>query len=289
MFALLAAARFAHFAAICCLFGLAAFPFYAAGRGEIAPAFPRALRWSAVLALVTAWIELLALSANMGGALTAAFDPQILSAVTGDTQVGRVWLARILLAVVVLAVRVRPRPGRDPLLLGLSGLLLVSVALTGHSGLPGGVPGLLHMGADAVHLLAAGWWIGGLLALVLAARKLGTQAADVLERFSGTGYGAVAAIVFTGLFKSALLLASLDASVTSAYGWVLLAKVGTVAAMGAIAFANKLWITPALKRGDDPALWLGRLQRQVTLEFALGVAVLALVGALGAMQPPVSS
>jgi putative copper resistance protein D len=87
----------------------------------------------------------------------------------------------------------------------------------------------------------------------------------------------------------ALLLASLDASVTSAYGWVLLAKVGTVAAMGAIAFSNKLWITPALKRGDDPALWLGRLQRQVTLKFALGVAVLALVGALGAMQPPVST
>jgi putative copper resistance protein D len=291
MFEFLAAARFAHFAAICILFGLAAFPFYAVGPGEDAPRFDRAIRWSAVLALLTAWIVLLAMTANIGGSAASAFDPGVLSAVAGDTQFGRVWMGRIVLAVVLLAfcVKRRVRPGRDKALLILSGLLLASVALTGHSALPGGVPGILHTIADVAHLIAAGWWVGGLLALVLVARTLGDRALPLLERFSGTGYGAVAAIVLTGLFKSALLLASISSSIATAYGWVLLVKIGLAAAMGLLALSNRFWITPALKRGGEQTLWLGRLHWQVSVEFALGLLVLAVAGILGAMSPPISS
>lgn len=241
-----------------------------------------------MLALVTAWAALLAMAANIGGGLNAAFDPSILAAVAGDTQFGRVWVARILLAVVVLGVRVRPGPARDKRLLALSGLLLASVALTGHSALPGGVPGILHQLADVVHLLAAGWWIGGLLALVYVSRALGSEAHQVLERFSNVGYGAVAAIVLTGLFKSAILVATLGSVDSTAYGWTLLAKVALAGVMGLLALSNHFWITPALKRGQDRALWLGRLHKQVLAEFAFGIAVLAVVGALGALQPPVS-
>jgi putative copper resistance protein D len=291
MFEFLAAARFVHFAAICILFGLAAFPFYAVGPDEDAPRFDRAIRWSAVLALLSAWIVLFAMTANIGGSAASAFDPSILSGVAGDTQFGRVWMGRIILAVVLLAVCVKrkTRPGGDKALLVLSGLLLASVALTGHSALPGGVPGILHGIADAAHLIAAGWWVGGLLALVLVARGLGDRALPLLERFSGVGYGAVAAIVLTGLFKSVLLVASIPASVSTAYGWVLLAKIGLAAAMGLLALSNRFWITPALKRGGEQSRWLGRLHWQVSVEFALGLAVLAVAGVLGAMSPPISS
>ena len=68
----------------------------------------------------------------------------------------------------------------------------------------------------------------------------------------------------------------------------LLLKIGLFAGMGALALANRFWITPGLKRGGDPAIWLPRLRRQVMAEFALGIGVLAVVGALGAMSPPVS-
>jgi len=285
----LAAARFAHFAAITLLFGLAAFPFYAVGPGEEPPRFDRAVKACAVMALVTGWFELTAMAANMGGSLASAFDFSILSAAVSDTQFGRVWMGRLLLAILLLAIRVRRRPARDPLLLVASGLLLASVALTGHSAMPGGVAGMLHRAADAAHLLAAGWWIGGLLALVLLATNLGDRAAPVLDRFSGVGYGAVAAIVATGLFKSAILLTTISASVSTAYGWVLLTKVGLFAGMGVLALSNHFWITPALARGGDQRLWLGRLRTQAAMELALGVAVLAVVGALGAMQPPISS
>ena len=267
-----------------------AFPFYAWGPDHPAPSsFRRALRWSGVLALVSAWAVLVMMTAVAGGALASAVDPSVLQSVVTDTENGRVWVVRILLSVVVLAVIVKPRPARDWPMLILSGLLLASVALTGHSALPGGVPGILHQLADVAHLLAAGWWIGGLLALVLAARTLGDEAHHVLERFSGVGYGAVAAIVLTGLFKSAILVATLKGADSTAYGWTLLLKVALVALMGLLALSNNVWITRRLKGGPDQALWLGRLQHSVALEFALGLGVLAVVGALGAMSPPISN
>jgi putative copper resistance protein D len=241
-----------------------------------------------VLALVSAWAVLAMMTAGMAGSLGGAFDLGVLATAISDTQFGRVWIVRILLAIVILGLIVKPRPARDRPLLILSGLLLASVALTGHSALPGGVPGALHQVADAVHLIAAGWWIGGLLALVLTARTFGPEAHHVLDRFSGVGYGAVAAIVLTGLFKSAMLVATLGGVDSTAYGWTLLLKVALVALMGLLALSNNFWITRGLKREPGQALWLGRLQKSVTLEFALGLGVLAVVGALGAMSPPIS-
>jgi putative copper resistance protein D len=241
-----------------------------------------------VLALVSAWAVLAMMTAGMAGSLGGAVDLSFLSTAISDTQFGRVWIVRILLADVIVGAIVKPRPARDRPLLILSGLLLASIALTGHSALPGGVPGILHQLADAVHLIAAGWWIGGLLALVLTARSLGHEARHVLERFSGVGYGAVAAIVLTGLFKSAILVATLKGADSTAYGWTLLFKVVLVVLMGLVALSNNFWITRGLKGGQYQAMWLGRLQRSVTLEFLLGLGVLAVVGALGAMSPPIS-
>jgi putative copper resistance protein D len=241
-----------------------------------------------VVALVSGWAVLMLMTAGMGGSLGAAVDPSFLTSAVSDTQFGRVWIIRILLAIAVLGLIVKPRPPRDQSLLVLSGVLLASVALTGHSALPGGVPGILHQLADAAHLLAAGWWIGGLLALVLTARALGGQAHDVLHRFSGVGYGAVAAIVLTGLFKSAILVATLGGVDSTAYGWTLLLKVALAALMGLLALSNNFLVTRRLKDGADQALWLGRLQHSVAVEFALGLGVLAVVGALGALSPPIS-
>lgn len=289
MFAFLAAARFVHFAALTALFGLLAFPLYAYGPGENAPRFPKAIKWGAVLTLLSAWVVLLGASANVGGGAASAFDIRVLSAVVGDTTFGRVWTVRILLAVVLAGMLIRPGPTRDPKRLILAGLLLASIALTGHSALPGGVPGIVHRAADAGHLIAAGWWIGGLLALLLAWSRLGPQPHLVLERFSGVGYGAVAVIVLTGLFKSAILVATVNSSVSTVYGWTLLLKVVLFVGMGVLALSNHYWITPGLKRGGDLALWLTRLRRQVLAEFFLGLGVLAVVGALGAMSPPVSN
>jgi putative copper resistance protein D len=285
MLALLAAARFAHDAAVALLFGLVAFP-----TGAVQPAESRLAVWikgAAVLAPLTAVIELLLMAANMGGSLGAMVDPAVLSAAATDTWFGKVWLARVALALVVavIALRSRGRPGRG--LVVLAALLLASIALTGHSALPGGALGGLHRAADAVHLLAAGWWLGGLLALAILAPAL-RDAAVLLGCFSRIGYAAVAAILASGAIKSWLLLGSLPPLARTAYGRLLLVKVALFLAMGLIALANRVWITPALAREGDSRLWLGRLRRHANVELGLGLAVLAVVGLLGALSPPVS-
>jgi putative copper resistance protein D len=288
IFAVLAATRFAHFAAIGLLFGLASFPFYGACAADANHRLVRSLKICAILSVVTLLLELDAMAANMGGSPGSAFDPQILRAGLTGTVIGQIGLARLGLALAIMVFALRLQSGKKVWLVGASAALLASVALTGHSSIPGGAIGVVHEIADAIHLLAAGWWIGGLCALVLMARSLGGQIAVVLARFSRIGYAAVLAIVATGVFKSVPVLGSFSALTRTAYGWVLLLKVALFGLMGALALSNRLQITPALEQGKDRSRWMGRLALQVSVEFGLSLAVLLVVGVLGAMQPPVS-
>lgn len=288
MFAVLAATRFAHFAAMGLLFGLAAFPFYA-GRALAGRAVPRRMVLAcAVLALATGVLELLAMVGSMGGTWLSAFDPDMLAAAVTDTAFGRIWLWRLGLAAVTVALCARRFPRREEALPIASGLLLASVALTGHSAMPGGGVGALHEAADAVHLLAAGWWSGGLLALLMAAGAAGDRLPWLLGRFSRIGYAAVGLIIVSGLIKSVVLVSPASALLTTAYGGVLIAKVALLAAMGLLALSNRVHVTPALKAGVDPSRWRARLVGQVGVEFGLAMLILALVGVLGAMSPPVA-
>jgi putative copper resistance protein D len=283
MLEILAATRFAHFAAIALLFGLAVFPFYAFRPPDPALGFGRS-----IAALISGVLALLGAAANIGGALASAWDVNLLSSVIGDTEFGRVWVARLVLCLIIVALRTRAKAGPDPAIAVLSGVLLASVSLTGHSRSPTGALGVASVAADGLHLLAAGWWIGGLLGLVIAAQRLGHDPAGVLARFSGVGYGAVAIIVLTGVFKAWLLLGHVQALVSTPYGFTLLAKLVLFAGMGAMALSNRLWISPALARvrAADQRLWLDRLRLQAAVELGLGLLVLAAVGLLGAMEPP---
>ena len=288
MFALLAATRFAHFAAMCLLFGVSAFPFYAGPPTGWSTRFDRTLRVCSVLALMTGAFELLAMAANMGDTWRSAFDRETLGAAITDTAFGRIWIGRLVLAILVVGLSMFRRPGKDwPLLVG-SGLLLGSVALTGHSAIPGGIAGFAHEIADVLHLLAAGWWIGGLLALGLVAGTLGNRTVVILGRFSRIGYAAVAILIASGLMKGIVLVSSLAAISSSAYGRVLLVKLALFGAMGLLALSNRLQITPALAAGADQARWLGRLKAQIAAELTLALIILAVVGVLGSMSPPIS-
>lgn len=287
MFVGLAATRFLHFAAISLLFGLAAYPFYVP-RGEFGRPLRLAVKGCAFAGLLTGALELLAMAGNMGAGWSSAIDPSILFSAVTDTGYGRVWAARLVLALLTTGAALTSRSGRSVTLLVASAILLASVALTGHSAMPGGPIGVVHQVADAMHLLAAGWWIGGLLALVLMARRFGTGAPAVLARFSRIGYVAVALLILSGVLKAVLLIGRPGALFTTAYGQVLILKLALFAGMGVLALSNRFQLTPALASGAEPNTSVRRLRAQVTLEFCLSLMILAAVGALGAMEPPVS-
>jgi putative copper resistance protein D len=289
----LAAARFCHFAAATLLFGLVAFPVYARIPGQAGRMPARIVQGLAILALVTDVAVLLAAAVNMTGFVSTLLDPGTLLDIVQGTGFGQVWGLRVLLGVVIVVLAFRGKGGGKALPV-LCLLFLVAIAYTGHSRMEQGALGWADVFAGALHLIAAGAWLGGLLALVLLVPRLirlGRQAAaaDVLHQFSGMGYAAVAVLIATGLFKSVLLVGHLGALVSTAYGQVLTVKLILFAGMGVLALSNRFWITPRLRAHPaDAGLWLARLQRQVRVELILGLLVLAVVGLLGALEPPVA-
>lgn len=284
----LAAVRFAHFAAVCCLFGFVAFPFYA---GDNAGQHHRMAGWAlvwSVLTFLTGVVELLVMAGSMGGAWSSALDLQTVGSAISDTAFGRVLVCRLGVAVIVVGLCLRAGAKRSPLLLVGSAGLLGSIALTGHSAMPGGALGVLHRIADLFHLLGAGWWIGGLFALLLNVSVLGERLPFTLGRFSRVGYSAVAAIVISGIFKTLVLVTPLSALATSLYGWLLLLKLAAFSLMGVLALSNRLQVAPALAERLS-SRWGKRLALQVSAELLLGLAVLLIVGVLGSLSPPISS
>jgi putative copper resistance protein D len=83
-----------------------------------------------------------------------------------------------------------------------------------------------------------------------------------------------------------LFLSSLD----TAYGQVLLAKLGVFGAMLALAGANRFLLTPRLSATLDGRGHLrtavSALRASVLIETALGFVVLAMVAWLGVLPPP---
>jgi len=113
---------------------------------------------------------------------------------------------------------------------------------------------VMYVTADAVHLLAAGVWLGGLLPLGMVvvsswAKQLSNDdAVLVLSRFSGMAYLAVAALVASGLLNGWFLVGSLSALIGTTYGELLLLKLGLFGLMLCLAASNRFWLVPALAK-----------------------------------------
>ena len=148
---------------------------------------------------------------------------------------------------------------------------------------------LTHELNQAVHLLAAGFWLGGLvpLGLLLAAsRRDGTDrsaAGRALRRFSDLAMIAVLLVLGSGMFNAWMLVGSPSALISTGYGKVLLIKLAFVGAMVALALFNRLFLLPTLALRHDAAL--SRLERNVILEIVLGAVVLAVASTLGNLPP----
>jgi copper resistance protein D len=303
----LVVARLLHFAAVTTLAGVSFFPLYACANAE--PIL--LLRWrhgvllaAAVAALLSGILWFVFSVANMSGTLADVSDREVLWTVLNETTFGRVWTARMLLAVIVLGVASRrfaskagPQP--DWIMPSLTAALLASLAGVGHSQIEEGVAGVIHVTSDTAHLLAAGAWLGGLLPLgfILAhyGRETDTARAtdldEVLLRFSGMGYVAVATLVGSGLVNGWLLIGNVS-GLLAPYGQMLVVKLVLFTGMLALAVSNRFWIVPLLTKApaDDPnasTAWIARLRHHVLGEQFLGLMVLLIVSVLGTMRPAI--
>ncbi len=279
--------RFIQFAAAMLAFGTAAFRVYVP---EVGTAFARwlggAIRIAAVVALLASLAMVPVTAADMAGSAGAVATPGTLETVLFGTQFGHAWCWHLGFAA-ALAVAAWLRAGG--LTLAFAGLSLASLAFVGHASDMPGLPGLGHELNQAIHLLAAGAWLGGLLplhALLRRARPEDAAIEDGVAHFSQMGYVAVALIAATGIVNTCMLVGSIGALFGTAYGRLLSVKVALYLVMVAIALVNRLSLAPRLgSDGTAPA----RLARSVVVEQALGLAVLAAVSVLGTWPPAAMS
>ena len=274
----LAAARAVHYGACTGLFGLSLFQHY----GSQPARFRAWLAGLGVAALISgaAWFALVTFD------LAGGLDGPALAAIVTQTSFGPVWLARLALALAAsLLIGLSPQ-GRRTVPGLLAGLLLASIALTGHTQIHDGPLRAAHVVSDAIHLLAAGAWIGGLAGLILTlSPDAGPANAPTVGRFSQMGYLAVAGLIVSGLVNAAILVRSPANLIGSPYGRLLLLKLALFAAMLFLAAANRLLISPRLA-GPNAASQVRALRRNAAIEQGIALGVLVCVAFLGMGEPP---
>jgi len=184
-----------------------------------------------------------------------------------------------------------PRPAVTGALAAVGACLAVaSVLPVGHTRTT--TPTWLVMTADVVHTLTGAMWFGGVIGLVLflrTAKKAGTPAegaASVLSRFSTLAGLLVVVLGVTGVILAVLVLGSVPALFDTNYGRTLLVKLGFVAVIAVLAWWNKVYLVPAVRRVEPSRDQWRRLTGAVRDEAALLVAVIC-VTALLVMQSPV--
>ena len=297
--------RFAHYGALMVLFGVSFFPLCVRAadlpRGSFSGRGLRAsLNVAASLAVASGVGLLCCVAANMAG-FWGDLDWNTFAFVVGDTSFGRIWTVHLALAVTITVltfVRGRSRHRRWILAVS-SAALLASMAGTGHAQDGNGAARVLHVAADALHLLAAGAWLGGIVALFIlidASTHTSSQrdekaAIEASAGFSGLGYVSVAILVASGLVNSWFLVGSPQALVSTTYGRLLLFKLALFAALLLLAALNRFSIVPALRRErseNEIKPLLIRLRHHVLGEQALGAVVLLTVALLGTMEPAVN-
>jgi putative copper resistance protein D len=282
--------RFVHFAAVMLMFGSSLFTALLSPQ-RLSPYLSRDVRpllvsctWLAGLSAVA----LLAIQAGqMGDGWADTWQLDVWWAVLGTTF-GEVWRWHLGISLLALLSLWLAEPRRTQLLALLSTLLLVSMAFIGHAAMHGGVLGVLHRFNHALHLLAAGYWFGSLLPLLVCLRYLAqpqsrSDAVTTLIRFSRWGHLAVALVVLTGVINSLIILGSWPLDVDSPYQRLLLFKTTLVALMVMVALANRYAIVPAMS--SMPQLAQRGLVLACWIEVGLGAGVLLLVSLFATYAP----
>ena len=277
--------RFVHFSAVLMLFG--AWLFRPLLLKAPVPTLDRHLaqlaRWLTTIALVSGVTWALLITASMAGSAAAAFDPDTVGVVLGNTFFGHVWRWHLLINALLLALLFTPWRSNVLLRLGLSALLLATLAPVGHGAMLDGLSGQLLILNQIVHLTCVAAWLGGLLLLVLILRQPSTAMGRILQRFSGVGYTIVGGLLITGLINVRVLTGQWwPTPLFAGFALILLIKALLVLGMLALALFNRLRI-------DDCEQRMGALKRSVVLEWLLGMGAVAAVSLLGTLPPMIAA
>jgi putative copper resistance protein D len=262
------------------LFGSACFSLYAASdlRGST-NILVRAGLPALAAAGALAWIVLLGRQMEGASGFPSA---SILRQICLATGFGRALGAAVLLSLGLAALGLRS-DGWAGARIAISAALLVCLAFIGHAAAAPGPTGQIRVGVMAMHLLAAGLWLGGLPPLARAMRGQDPAVGRLLRRFGVIGLVSVCTILATGLSSGLFMLGMTGGRLGPSYLAVLSAKLALVAVLLALAALNRFRLAPLIARDSDRAV--ATLRRTVLLEQGVGLGVIAAVALLGQLDP----
>lgn len=275
--------RLALYVDLLLLFGLALFGLYSV---DAVLRFRPMLRGMALIGALLSVAGLVLMTRAMSGETEfAALWPHLQMMVL-ETDVGLAWALRMI---ALIAVMIWP----GFWLASMAGAVaLASLAWSGH----GAMDNAWHLLSDILHLLAAGTWLGAMLALILMARldALCSESrirslADSVKRFEGVGAAIVLILSVTGVANYLFIIGpTLGEVLLGTYGILLAIKVALFGGMLVLAALNRFHLGPLLEqslRAGQHQVAANALRRSVALELVIALLIVGLVAWLGTLSP----
>jgi putative copper resistance protein D len=241
----------------------------------------------AAVALLTSLLTIGFVADQMTGSADAIFDPALWGTVARDTLYGELALLRaVLFLTFLLCAWLRPEwTLRAGAILGGGALILLGP--TSHASRSVAAEYVYLLAAnDSVHLLAGGFWLGGLVALLPATLAKPRDIPELLTRlrlFSAWGMVAVSLLVMAGTANAVAILDMQGMRWSESYLDWLAIKLVLAAVMIALALTNRFGLLPAMARGDTEA---GEtLPWMLLAELSCAGLILLAVGILGLTAP----
>ncbi|MEO3725805.1 copper homeostasis membrane protein CopD [Pseudomonas syringae] len=275
--------RLALYVDLLLLFGLALFGLYSV---DAVLRFRPMLRGMALIGALLSVAGLVLMTRAMSGETQfAALWPHLQMMVL-ETDVGLAWALRMIALIVVMIW-----PGLWLASMAGAGAL-ASLAWSGH----GAMDNAWHLLSDILHLLAAGAWLGAMLALILMSRldALCSEArvrllADSVKRFEGVGAAIVLILAVTGVANYLFIVGpTLGEILLGTYGILLAIKVVLFGGMLVLAALNRFHLGPLLEqslRAGQHQVAANALRRSVALELMIALLIVGLVAWLGTLSP----
>ncbi|MCP1517496.1 putative copper resistance protein D [Pseudomonas migulae] len=301
------ALRFGLYVDLMVLFGLGLFGLYSlAGRERVSGAvlpFRSILLVTASLGVLLSVASMLTMVSAMSGESDFTELRPHVQMMVFETDFGLAWSVRVVVLVMAgLMLMVNHRlPGASLLVASICGAIaLASLAWSGHGAMDEGSRRYWHFAMDILHLLAAGAWLGALVAFALMAKINALKTAErirllarAVARFEWVGAVIVVVITVTGVVNYLFIVGpKLDDVLLSTYGILLFIKVGLFAGMLVLAALNRFHLGPFLERSLREGKYevaANALRRSMVVELALAVLIVGLVAWLGTQSPEMQS
>ncbi|HEY5346759.1 MAG TPA: CopD family protein, partial [Rhizomicrobium sp.] len=217
----------------------------------------------AALASALLWLGLA--TGQMSGDWTRAIDFSAIRTVLTATRFGNVLCLRLVLLFLMLPLCALRGGAKTRAL--VAGCALALISLTGHAA-ASGPPHFefIAISNDAIHLLTAGFWIGGLvlLGVMLAQKTNRAFLMPILALFSRLGMIAVTLLLMTGIINALTILLPGPGRVAPVYLTLLGIKIALALGMIALAVFNRLSLMPRIADARN----FGRLRASIAAEFA---------------------